>query len=279
MSWSLRARFYPLLYMLTWVCHAQDWETGVELSNSLMGKFNRLQVHHIFPKALLYRHGYSKADVNAIANLTFLTQETNLLVSDRDPAEYLEAFAHKHPGAVASHWIPMDRDLWRVENYYAFLATRREHLAQAANAFLDGLLAGAVPERATYPSVLEQRVMMVPGGVESEEEERLIQECNTWIGQQGLPEGEYLYELTDALTGEPLAVLDLAWTSGLQEGYSQPMALLIGEGQEMEEAANCAGYRYFTDVNAFRAYVQQEILAIDSASEEGIAASRDALEQ
>ena len=271
MGWSLGARFYPLLYMLTRVCHAQDWETGIELSNSLLGKLSCLQVHHIFPKALLYRHGYSKANVNAIANLTFLTQETNLLVSDRDPAEYLEAFARKQPGAVASHWIPMDRDLWRVENYHAFLAARREHLAQAANAFLDSLLTGVVPERETYPSVLEQRVVMVPGGVESEEEEQLLQECNAWVVQYGLPEGEYLYELTDALTGEPLAVLDLAWPCGLQEGYSQSMALLIGEGQETEEAANRAGYRYFTDVKAFCAYVQQEILAIHSASQEGLA--------
>ncbi len=60
----------------------------------------RLQVHHIFPKALLYQHGYSKADVNAITNLTFLTQDTNLRVSDRAPAEYLEAFARTQPGAV-----------------------------------------------------------------------------------------------------------------------------------------------------------------------------------
>ncbi len=57
MGWSLGARFYPLLSMLTRVCHAQDWETGVDLSNRLLGKHNHLQVHHIFPKALLYQHG------------------------------------------------------------------------------------------------------------------------------------------------------------------------------------------------------------------------------
>ena len=160
----------------------------------------------------------------------------------------------------------MDRDLWRVENYHAFLAARRELLAQVTNGFLDSLLAGVVPESATPPSVLEHGVALVPGGVESAEEEWLIQECNAWVVQQGLPEGEYLYELTNALTGEPLAMLDLAWPSGLQEGYSQPVALLIDESQETEEAANRAGYRYFTDVHAFRAYVQQEILALPSAS-------------
>ena len=45
-------------------------------------------------------------------------------------------------------------------------------------------------------------------------------------------------------------------------GYSQPVALLLGEGRETEEAANRAGYRYFTDVEIFHRYVQQEILAI-----------------
>jgi hypothetical protein len=106
-------------------------------------------------------------------------------------------------------------------------------------------------------------------------EERLIQACNAWVVQHGLPEGEYLYELTNALTGEPLAVLDLAWPSGLQEGYSQPVAALIDESQETEEAANRAGYRYFIDVHAFHAYVRQEILALSSASQEELAAQRD----
>ena len=45
------------------------------------------------------------------------------------------------------------------------------------------------------------------------------------------------------------------------------MALLLDEDRETEEAANRAGYRYFTDVDAFRAYVQQEILAMQEASQ------------
>jgi hypothetical protein len=48
---------------------------------------------------------------------------------------------------------------------------------------------------------------------------------------------------------------------GLQEGYSQPVALLIGEGQETEEAANRMGFRFFTNLESFRAYVEREVLA------------------
>src|SRR5258705_5437721 len=121
--------------MLTRAGRAQDWGTGIELSAHLLGHLSRLQVHHVFPKAMLYKHGYKKSEVNAIANFTFLTQETNLRVSDRDPAVYLEEFVARFPGAVESHWIPTDRTLWRVGNYPAFLTARPQLLAKAANQF------------------------------------------------------------------------------------------------------------------------------------------------
>ncbi len=261
-GWSRSARFYPLLYMMTRVCKSKDWGTGVELSAYLLGHLNRLQIHHIFPKALLYKQGYRKAEVNAIANFTFLTQESNLDISNRSPAEYLEGYAVRFPGAVESHWIPMDRRLWRVENYAEFLVERRKLLATAGNQFLDSLLLGPAPELPASISILERESPAIPGGVAGEDEERLLQECNTWVIAQGLPPGEFMFELTDSETGEPLAVLDLAWPNGLQEGFSQPVSLLIDEGRETEEAANRAGYRYFTDLEAFRSYVEREILAL-----------------
>jgi hypothetical protein len=43
------------------------------------------------------------------------------------------------------------------------------------------------------------------------------------------------------------------------------VALLIDETKATEEAANRAGYRFFTDVTAFRQYVLKEILASEEA--------------
>jgi hypothetical protein len=248
--------------MLTRTAHAKDWGTGIELSNHLLGRSSSLEIHHIFPKAKLYKHEYPRQEVNALANFTFLTKETNLLVSDRDPAEYLEEFVRDNPGAVESHWIPMERELWKYENYPAFLEARRELLAKAANDFLDSLLAGSIPETQVTTSVLDRPSAAVAGGIEGEEEERLILDVNMWVIGQGLPEGEMMYELTDPETGSPLAIIDLAWPNGLQEGYSQPIALLIEEGRETEEIVNGAGYRYFTDAEAFRTYIETEILAL-----------------
>jgi len=263
MGWSRGARFYPLLYMLTRVHKARDWGTGVELSSHLLGNLSQLQLHHIFPRSVLYDHEYKRPEVNALANFTFLTQDTNLLLSDRLPQDYFEEVIAKQPGALESHWIPMDRQLWDVKRYPDFLAARRELLAKAANDFLASLYAGTAPEVEAAPSLQERARVTVPGGVEGEEEERLLREINEWVVAQGLPEGEYVYELADAESGEPLAILDVAWPEGLQEGFSQPVALLIDEGSETLAAANRAGYLCFTDTAAFKEYVKTRILALE----------------
>lgn len=47
-GWSLGARFYPVLYLLTRMGQARDWGTGLPLKANLLGKMNKLEVHHIF---------------------------------------------------------------------------------------------------------------------------------------------------------------------------------------------------------------------------------------
>lgn len=274
-GWNRGARFYPLLYMLTRVWRARDWETGLELSRHLLGRSSSLHLHHIFPKARLYKYGYERSEVNALANFTFLTQESNLRVADRDPAEYLEEYATRNPGVIESHWIPMDRELWKIENYRDFLVARRELLAAAANDFLDSLLHGlpateAVPETADAGSIVERKATVVPGAIGDDDELRLLIEVNNWVVELGLPGGELEYELVDEVTGEPLAILDLAWPDGLQLGLSQPVVLLLNESREAEEAANRAGFRFFTDIEEFRRYVLEEVLATESVPASGL---------
>jgi hypothetical protein len=260
-GWSRGARFYPLLYMLTRVGGATDWGMGIPLSAHALGKYTNLHLHHVFPKALLYKAGYARPDVNAIANFTFLTLETNLKVSDRDPAEYLEQYAEKDRAALESHWIPMDQDLWRVERYADFLAARRELIATAANDFLDSLLHGGLPETPATPPIIDREMVEIPGGFGAGDEDQTIRELNDWITSEGLPEGEVLYELTDPDTGAAVAVLDLAWPDGLQEGLSQPVTVLIDEDAELEEVVNRYGFRFFTNPAEFRSYVRHEVLA------------------
>jgi len=256
-GWNMGARFYPVLYMLTRMAAARDWGTGLPLKANLLGKHSRLEVHHIFPKALLSKANYGRADVNAIANFCFLTKITNLNISDERPEVYFEEIEKLHPGALASQWIPMDRALWKIENYPKFLAARRELLATEANTQLASLLHGDDHWLATTAPV--SVALASSGGLTSEADEAALEELRDWAVNRGLAEGVLAYELVDPTTGEQRAILDLAWPNGVRSELTEPVAVLIDEGGELVALASSAGFRCFASAKAFRAYVAKEI--------------------
>ena len=236
----------------------------------MLGRLSSLELHHIFPKAKLYADEYELSQVNALANFTFLTKETNLHVSDRDPAEYLAVYDKKGRDLITSHRIPTDPALWQMDRYPEFLARRRELLAEAANEFLGRLLRGAVPEvemkAGAVPPAPERLAVAGPSGsIADADEEALILDINAWVVDRELPEGDMLFEVADPETGDAIVILDLAWPHGLQEGLSQPVALMINEDRETVGAAVEAGYRCFTDTERFKQYVLTEILAQEAA--------------
>ena len=264
-AWSQGARFYPLLYMLTRVYDVRDWGTGIPLRNELLGKLASLELHHIFPKDLLYKTGYSRSEVNALANFTFLTKATNLEVTNRDPAEYIPEYEARHPGVVASHWIPMDPELWRVENYRCFLEERRRLLAEAANKFLDEFAGGTAPDVKVGKIVVGEGAVPVVVAVSEDDEARQIAECRAWVVDRGLAEGVENYELVDEKTGKALAILDLVWPEGMQLELTEPVALLLNEPPEVGQLAAEHGFRFFTSVDALKAYVESEVLEAEAA--------------
>ncbi len=253
-GWSAGSRFYPLLYMMTRVNHARDWGNGLELRASLLGVMSKLDVHHIFPKALLYANGYSRSEVNALANYTFLTKATNLDISARAPKDYFPDYMEKNPGTMETHWIPMDPGLREVNRYLEFLAERRKLLAQSANSFLDELYKGDMAEEAIQ-DYAGRSIENINTIADEKTEEDIIMEISLWMDEQGLNSGEMYYDLSDE-TGKQLATIDLAWPEGIQSGLSEPVALLLGEPVEVHQVVNGAGYRYFTDVETFKQYIE-----------------------
>ncbi|MFO0888329.1 MAG: DUF262 domain-containing protein [Isosphaeraceae bacterium] len=261
-GWSLGARFYPVLYLLTRMGGARDWGTGLPLKASLLGKMSRLEVHHIFPKAQLYKQKFKRPEVNALANFCFLTKDTNLSISDRLPEEYFPEVERAHPGALASQWIPTDPSLWKIENYRDFLEARKAMLAAEANKRMEELLHGET-RWLEGPAAAVSSLVTVKGGITSEAEEEALEELNDWIEAQGLPRGVMAYDFADPESGEQKAVFDLAWPSGIQEELSQPVVVLLNEAPETVSIASQAGFRCFTEIDDFRRYVQKEILALE----------------
>ncbi|QOT17925.1 DUF262 domain-containing protein [Paenarthrobacter sp. YJN-5] len=252
---TIGARFYPMLYMLTRTQGAKDFTTGIPLSAHMLGRNSSLQVHHIFPKARLYEAGYSKEEVNAVANYCFLTQDANLDITDRDPAEYFRALERDFPGAIASQWIPMDEKLWSIDRYREFLAARRQLLADAMNSVLNELWQGAhtsdVERTEQAPLDLTLRSDVI---------DELVQD----IADLGLARGEIDIEVRNPESGELICVAEAYWSDGLQPGMSSPAVLeLDGTAEELNILA-ALGYLVFTDVEAVRKHAAELTLQTTS---------------
>jgi hypothetical protein len=258
-----RARFYPLLYIMTRIHDARDWCTGNRLRHHSLGDHTNLELHHIFPKARLRDAGISPNDANNLGNIAFLTKECNLHIGSKQPAEYMPEVAANWPGVLESQWIPVDRELWKVENYHRFLNARRRLLAEAANEMLATLRAGVIPpaEAAPVDTQLQRTITPIEAGdLDPDDEAVILANANRFAIENGLPAGEMAYEIITEYSGEPIT-LDLAWPEGLQVGFSQPVALLIDEEDAVLRTVSDEGFRVFTELTAFRRYVERNILA------------------
>ncbi|MCY3949090.1 MAG: hypothetical protein OXF61_07775 [Acidimicrobiaceae bacterium] len=246
---------------------SRDLFSGIQLSHSLLGQHSKLQVHHIFPKKRLYDTGYSRSQVNALANFCFLTALGNQSISAADPARYLAAAEADNPGVLASQWIPQDEALWQIDRYPDFLAARRALLANAANDLLRNLREGTdtraqpVGGRASAASEMSPLAFeLQPAEDEAEDEE--IRDVLALASELGIAAPETHYEICDDKTDEVLAVADIAWPQGIQPGRPPPVAFLIEADAHTEEQLGELGYRFFTAKTRLVWHLE-ELLGID----------------
>ncbi len=129
-----------LMRIMTRRCGARSLGNGLGLSFEHVGDLADLQVHHIFPRALLRKRGEPTKLIDQVANLSFIRHDDNLSIAAKAPADYLLEKEEKNPGVLESQWIPQNRRLWKADRYHDFLAARRDLLADAANGFLGSLL-------------------------------------------------------------------------------------------------------------------------------------------
>lgn len=128
---------FSLVFLTLKAKGAKDWKTGLGLSLTHQGKYHYIQYHHIFPKALI-KQKYERQEINEIANMAFVSSRFNREISDTKPEKYIPKIVESRgEEALITHAIPLDRELYSIENYRMFLETRRKMLTDEINIFLE----------------------------------------------------------------------------------------------------------------------------------------------
>jgi hypothetical protein len=129
-----RSPLFPTTYLALKENGAKDWVSGLGLSLTHQGKMHYIEYHHIFPKSLLAKHGYEKADINEIANFAFISGRANRAITNKEPRKYLpDIIKSRGEEALTRQLIPTDKALWELDAYPQFLEWRREQLAARLN--------------------------------------------------------------------------------------------------------------------------------------------------
>lgn len=124
--------FFKLLYIAALRGRARDWATNIAISDQPMSSGAKIEFHHVFPRARV-QGAYAKEEWNSLANLAFVTGQTNKMISSKVPAEYMAQVA---PERLAEQWIPEEAELRSLERFPDFLAARRELLVDVLNDLL-----------------------------------------------------------------------------------------------------------------------------------------------
>jgi hypothetical protein len=132
---GVNSPYFLLSFLVAQQAGARDWWHG---STIALGGTDgqKLEYHHIHPQATLARHAekYTKAEINDLANLAFISAKANRKISDRSPRHY---FAEVGKDELAKHFVPLDPQLRDASAYREFLAARRALLASAMTDLLD----------------------------------------------------------------------------------------------------------------------------------------------
>ncbi|MEU3931063.1 DUF262 domain-containing protein [Streptomyces sp. NPDC029044] len=124
--------FFKLLYIAALRGTARDWATNIAISDQPMNTGATIEFHHVFPRARV-QGTYAKEEWNSLANLAFITGQTNKMISSRLPAQYMPDIASER---LTEQWVPEEQELWSLDRFPDFLAARRRSLANVLNGLL-----------------------------------------------------------------------------------------------------------------------------------------------
>ena len=118
-----------LLYVLLVKRSADNWNAKLLKHTPLC----KLAKHHIFPKEYLERElNIDDPDdreilINNLGNITFIDKYINSEIGDEPPESYLS----RYRSSAEKHFIPTDRNMWKLDQYRTFLEYRIREIYSA----------------------------------------------------------------------------------------------------------------------------------------------------
>lgn len=113
----------------------------IKLNNSWLRKSSSRNIHHIFPKAWVKKHGKRDWDANVVANIMLTDDHLNKnLIRSKAPSDYLSQFAKANTSvldALAANGISETCVRWmKSDNFPKFISSRASFLAEMVDELL-----------------------------------------------------------------------------------------------------------------------------------------------
>lgn len=115
----------------------------------------RGDIHHIFPKMYLKKHGYKRKMFNQVANYVYMQSEINIKIGQKSPADYMEVIKEQCNGTpikygsidserilkgnLIANCIPLSIYDGNAENFEGFLEARRKLMAKKIKEYYQSL--------------------------------------------------------------------------------------------------------------------------------------------
>jgi len=128
---SNNTTFQLALFVLLKSMNVKQDLLGRNFLENAASQEDKPEFHHIFPRKCLEGTQYEEI-CDHIANLTIITSKSNKEISKKQPSYLLQISDE----LKRQHFIPQDRNLYKVDRYEDFLKERQKLIANALNNFL-----------------------------------------------------------------------------------------------------------------------------------------------
>jgi hypothetical protein len=132
---STQSGVFKAMFLLFQENGAADWATSLRISPKHANSADKIEFHHVFPRAFLKRERMDLLDsnINDIANLAFVGSKTNKQISDQSPAAYRGTYSVSR---LEAQLVRFDEWGDTADDFERFVEQRRAAIAADLNRFV-----------------------------------------------------------------------------------------------------------------------------------------------